>query len=92
MNKLLPPTIALIAGCVINCGIVQGTTAAGVQPCSAALKKEEDAPGKLSYPYPGFFLPDGQGTPDEGEAMLSRGTNVTVSKKEWGSTANALTL
>ena len=57
MNKLLPPTIAMLAGCMISFGTAHGADSKDAPPCSAAN-------AALHGPFvPHFFFPDQQGNP-----------------------------
>ncbi|MDN7184698.1 S26 family signal peptidase [Caballeronia sp. SEWSISQ10-4 2] len=58
MTKLLPPTIAMLAGCVISFGTAHGADSKDAQPCSAANVSNTHGPF-----VPQFFLPDQQRKP-----------------------------
>ncbi|GGC40237.1 sugar ABC transporter ATPase [Paraburkholderia caffeinilytica] len=83
MNKLLPLTIAMLAGCIISFGTARGADSKDAQPCSAA-----NAPNAHGAFFPQFFLPDQQGEPamptTTVRSFSTQGCSVAVLKGERG--------
>lgn len=83
MNKLLPPTIAMLAGSVISFGAAHGADSKDAPPCSAANAANTHGPF-----VPQFFLPDQQGKPAKPTTTVrsfsTKGCAVAVLKGEQG--------
>lgn len=61
MNKLLPPAITLLAGCVIGCGVAHGAADTDARSASAAHSAQDDAASTPRAFFPQFFAPDEPG-------------------------------
>ncbi|RKE23741.1 hypothetical protein B0G76_8421 [Paraburkholderia sp. BL23I1N1] len=83
MNRLLPQTIAVLAGCVTCFGTAHGAGSQEAQPCSAAAAANTNGPV-----VPQFFLPDQQGNPPKPTTTVrsfsARGCAGAVLKGEQG--------